>query len=323
MTLKNNSKAYIFLLVSMLLSGIYSLVLTIIAIVNNLGIPYTFGTHIVNIINAISGRLPIIILCFMFLKAGSSVEKCLKALSVYFVLSIAFTVLVPITNLVAWGHRGDFRSLIRILVNVTLSFLAAIGIKEIIDNKKTRFFKIVWLITTVYNVYIFSSMGVLTSMILQSNSEYFMIWFNNILTLIFYIIFNIAVYIFVMDIDVSNEVPNDAEYGEMNIARCAIFTIITFGIYQWVWLYHIAKNIKHLDGDNSSVTGELLCLMFIPFYWIYWVYTRSKTIKKCADERQIVMTDNSVLFVVLSLFGFGVLQIALLQSDLNTLMRRI
>lgn len=108
---------------------------------------------------------------------------------------------------------------------------------------------------------------------------------------------------------------------EESVAKNVIFTIITFGIYGYIWLYKISRKIKCLNNDNSSSSGEILCLLFVPFYMLYWLYTRNKTLKTQADNRNIKISDNATLYLVLALFGFNIISIALMQNDLNIVIK--
>ncbi len=322
MTLKDNSKGYSIFLVSMLMYGVYSLALTAWAVIDNCGIPY-MGSSILNIINAISGRVPIIVLSIMFITAGKNIERCLQALSLYFVLCIAAIVTVFVTNLIGYGAIGDFGTLITRILSICFSILAIFGIKVIKDTGKTQFFKAVWLIAIIYNIFIETTYIIATSRVLLSFSYtgYATIYLTTVVTTVLYMIFNISLYIFVRGIDTTEVPTENIDCGEANIAKCVILTIITLGVYQWIWLYSIIKNIKHMSNDEGSAVSELLCLMFVPFYWFYWVYTRAKTIKQQADKRQVAMSDNSVLYLVLSFLRFGILNIALMQNDLNTIIK--
>ena len=132
------------------------------------------------------------------------------------------------------------------------------------------------------------------------------------------LLFYIALYIISKDVEEVEKEVNISDLQEDNIAKNVLLSIITFGVYGYIWLYRMSRNIKCLKNDNSSLTGELLCLLFVPFYMLYWTYTREKAIKAQADCRNIQMSDNAALYLVLSLLGLSIVSVALMQNDLNT-----
>ncbi len=199
MKLKENSKAYELLLVSMVLSGLYSLVLTIWTIINNMGLPYASGVNITSTINAIAGRLPIIILCVLFIVSGRNIDKCLNALSVYYVSNIGITIIVRLVNIIVWHSLGNPFTL---WLGIFFMVLAFIGIWDIKNGGRTGIFRGVLLAMTAYEVYINGSMIIGTARTLAEFPNYYSIQITSILTLVFYILFNVGQYIFVRDITV-------------------------------------------------------------------------------------------------------------------------
>lgn len=130
-----------------------------------------------------------------------------------------------------------------------------------------------------------------------------------------------ALFIISKDIEEKENSVNITDLEEESIAKNIIFTIITFGIYSYIWLYRMSRSIKCLNNDKSSLSGELICLMFVPFYKLYWVYTRAKTIKNQADCRSVQINDGATLYSILSLLGLNIVSVAFMQNDLNTLLK--
>ena len=116
--------------------------------------------------------------------------------------------------------------------------------------------------------------------------------------------------------------PNEFR-EEKNIAVCIILAIVTCSIYMWFWMYNMIKKIRMLANDTSDMVGEYLLLMLVPYYNIYWVYTRGKKISEEAARRGIQITDNSVLYLILNLLGLQIVSYAMMQNDLNKLARML
>jgi hypothetical protein len=108
---------------------------------------------------------------------------------------------------------------------------------------------------------------------------------------------------------------------EKSIAACILLSFVTFGIYQICWIHSICKKIKVLNGEDPSCAGEVCLILFIPFYNIYWMFTRGKKLAEAANRRGIPLNDNSIIYLVLSLFGLNIVNYALLQNDLNAVAR--
>lgn len=98
-----------------------------------------------------------------------------------------------------------------------------------------------------------------------------------------------------------------------------MLSIITGGIYAIYWMYLLVKNVRALKQDNSSCTGEMLCLLFVPFYALYWWYTRGNDVKSLLDARDYHISSTGTLYLVLSIFGLGIVAMAIMQNDFNAL----
>ena len=116
--------------------------------------------------------------------------------------------------------------------------------------------------------------------------------------------------------------PNEFR-EEKNIAVCIILALVTCSIYMWFWMYNMIKKIRMLANDTSDMVGEYLLLMLVPYYNVYWVYTRGKKISEEAARRGIQITDNSVLYLILNLLGLQIVSYAMMQNDLNKLARML
>lgn len=102
-----------------------------------------------------------------------------------------------------------------------------------------------------------------------------------------------------------------------NIALCIVLSFITFGIYQLFWIYSLCKKIRLLAGADTNIAGEYLLLIFIPFYNIYWGYTRGKQMHESMLRRGIAAGDSSIAYLVLNIFELNIVTYALIQNDLN------
>ncbi len=99
------------------------------------------------------------------------------------------------------------------------------------------------------------------------------------------------------------------EIKKRNVALAIIFTIITFGIYGIYWFVCLTNDSNKISPDKATASGGLAILFTIisfGIYGIYWNY-------KLGDK----LTGSGVLYLILSLIGFGWLNYILAQSEIN------
>lgn len=103
-----------------------------------------------------------------------------------------------------------------------------------------------------------------------------------------------------------------------NIATSIVLSIVTCGIYGIIWTYQICKKVKLLCENSADVTGEFLCLLFVPYYGVYWAYSRGKKLAEARNSRGLgTASDNSLVYLLLSLFGLSIVTYAMIQNELN------
>lgn len=112
---------------------------------------------------------------------------------------------------------------------------------------------------------------------------------------------------------------------ERNIATSIVLTIFTCGIYGIFWFISLTDDIRNASEDSSMPSGGtafLLTLITCGIYGIYWAYRMGKGLaavhQKMGDS---VVSDNSILYLLLQIFGFGIINYAIMQNDLNNIAR--
>ena len=90
------------------------------------------------------------------------------------------------------------------------------------------------------------------------------------------------------------------------------------GIWQYIWIYRTTKALNRVPGEEvrNPVTKLLLC-MFVPFYYIYWVYKSCQRIDKLAGLRG-VSSDISTLCLILT-FLIGIVPPMIMQDKMNAI----
>lgn len=98
-----------------------------------------------------------------------------------------------------------------------------------------------------------------------------------------------------------------------------MFSFLSCGIYLIYWEYLLVKNVRALKNDTSGCAGEMACLMFVPFYSLYWWYTRGKSVKDEFSAKGIPCTGSEIAYLLLWIFGLGLVAVAIMQNDFNSL----
>ena len=68
-----------------------------------------------------------------------------------------------------------------------------------------------------------------------------------------------------------------------------------------------------LSGGLSFILTLITCGIF----GIYWAYKMGKALEMAKRNNGLTPTDNSVLYLILEIFGLGIVNYALMQNDLN------
>lgn len=107
--------------------------------------------------------------------------------------------------------------------------------------------------------------------------------------------------------------------AERNVAAYVILTIVTCGIFGLYWMVVLNNDSLEAAGESGTSGGTVLLLGLVTcgIYWIYWAYQLGQRIDRM-NSRIGRYTDNSgLLYLLLELFGLGIVVYAVAQSELN------
>ncbi len=107
-----------------------------------------------------------------------------------------------------------------------------------------------------------------------------------------------------------------------DIAINIILTIVTCGIYGIYWFIVLTDDVKIVSKDDKMPSGGLafvFTLISCGIYGIYWAYKMGELMKTAQEQNSVEVKDNAVLYLILQLFGLGIVNYALIQSDLNVI----
>ncbi|MFK5883606.1 MAG: DUF4234 domain-containing protein [Candidatus Izemoplasma sp.] len=101
---------------------------------------------------------------------------------------------------------------------------------------------------------------------------------------------------------------------ERGLVAIILLSIFTLGIYALYWMIVFQIELKKETDEGFNGFGHFLMLFFtLGIYSIYWQYAAGKRLAKQGAE------DNSVLYLILALFGLSIVNMALMQNQANSL----
>lgn len=103
---------------------------------------------------------------------------------------------------------------------------------------------------------------------------------------------------------------------ERNIVTCILLSLVTCGIYGIYWIIMLAREAVSVKDPADNALLEIVLMLFLPFLGIFMA--EKKFAEGCA-ARGVAHSDNSILYLVLGLFGLGIVSMCMLQNDLNKL----
>ena len=101
-----------------------------------------------------------------------------------------------------------------------------------------------------------------------------------------------------------------------NIALCIVLTIITCGIYGIFWMIRLNDEINELSGEPYATSGGMVFLFTLitcGIYGLYWYYKMGQR----ADRIQGQSGSTAILYLILGIFGLGIINYALMQDVIN------
>ena len=120
--------------------------------------------------------------------------------------------------------------------------------------------------------------------------------------------------------------PNNNFGGHPKVARkeivtCILLSVVTCGIYGIIWFINMADDINTVCQDEKSSTSGgtvfLLTLVTCGIYGIIFFFNAGKRLAEAGRKYNMPISDNSALYLILLIFGLGIVDYCMIQSDLN------
>ncbi len=107
---------------------------------------------------------------------------------------------------------------------------------------------------------------------------------------------------------------------ERNIAVSLILSLVTCGIYSIYWMIMLNDEVNQLSGEQNATSGGMVFLFTLITCGIYGIYWAYKMGERC-DRINKVDGNSNILYLVISLLGFGVVNYCLMQDTINRTVR--
>ena len=100
-----------------------------------------------------------------------------------------------------------------------------------------------------------------------------------------------------------------------------ILSIVTCGIYYLIWMYQTSEEVNNTLGDTRDGPGleVLLTIVTCGIYGLYWLYKYNQKLVRLGNNMGVSLSDNSIICLVLAIFGLTVVALGIMQSQINEL----
>ena len=117
----------------------------------------------------------------------------------------------------------------------------------------------------------------------------------------------------------NNTIQNYQKIANRDIVMAVILSIITCGIYGIYWFIVMTDDANVISDEQNASGGLafLYTLLTCGIYGIYWNYKMGQKLFAAGQKYNKRVDDNSILYLILSIFGFAIINYCLMQNDLN------
>ena len=106
-----------------------------------------------------------------------------------------------------------------------------------------------------------------------------------------------------------------------NLILCIVFTFITFGIYGIYWFIVLTNEMNRMTDHPHKTSGGvsfLFSIITLGIYGWYWAWKMGEKADILKNRYlEYTSTDTRVLYLVLALLGFQIINYALCQYEIN------
>jgi len=114
-------------------------------------------------------------------------------------------------------------------------------------------------------------------------------------------------------------------YGEgfsmqRSIVVCILLSIVTCGIYGIYWMIKLNDELNASAGKPNATSGGMVFLFTLitcGIYGYFWYYKMGENVDAIKTSKGLVSSNTGIIYLVLGLFGLGIVNYCLMQDTLN------
>ena len=106
---------------------------------------------------------------------------------------------------------------------------------------------------------------------------------------------------------------------ERNVVTAILLSIITCGIYGLIWFASMTDDSNRISDEKTASGGTaiLYTILTCGIYSFYWSYKMGRKLYNGGKKYGKDVPDNSTLYLILCIFGLGIVTDILVQTELN------
>lgn len=107
---------------------------------------------------------------------------------------------------------------------------------------------------------------------------------------------------------------------QRSIVVCILLTIVTCGIYGIYWMIKLNDELNDAAGKTEATRGGMVFLFTLitcGIYGFFWYYKMGETVDVIKANKGITSSNTGIIYLVLSLFGLGIVNYCLMQDTIN------
>lgn len=107
---------------------------------------------------------------------------------------------------------------------------------------------------------------------------------------------------------------------QRSIVVCILLSIVTCGIYGIYWMIKLNDELNASAGKTNATSGGMVFLFTLitcGIYGFFWYYKMGENVDAIKASKGMASSNTGILYLVLGLFGLGIINYCLMQDTLN------
>ncbi len=105
------------------------------------------------------------------------------------------------------------------------------------------------------------------------------------------------------------------------IAINIVLSIVTCGIYAYIWMYYINEDMGRVSGRTEMSGGMVVLLSIVTcgIYAMIWAFQQGQKVDELKTRNNIPSSNTNVIYLLLAIFGLSIVVLGLEQNELNAI----